>query len=363
MAKTKVGVVGCGAISPIYLQNLTSYPQIELNAVADIDQAKAQARAEEYKISRALTVEQILADPEIEIILDLTIPAAHYDVAREALLAGKHVYNEKPLAVSREEGQELVKIADEKKLRLGCAPDTVLGAGTQTCREIIDSGELGEIVGAQGFMMGGGVETWHPNPPFYYQTGGGPLYDMGPYYLSCFIQLLGPVRRVTGSNRITFPVRHITSQPLAGTDVTVETATHIHTLLDFESGAIAHLSTSFDTMAGTELPNIEVYGSKGTLRVPDPNSFGGPVLLRKPGGEWQEVPVTRPYAENSRGLGVLDMALAIQENRPHRASGDLAFHVLDIMHASHESSDQGRHIEIQANNARPTPMPKEAFGG
>lgn len=362
MSSTGVGIIGCGAISGIYLENLQKFSQTHVEAVADLDRDKAVAKAAEYGVEKVLTPDELLQDPNVSIVLNLTIPAAHYQVALDALNAGKHVYNEKPLSVTREEGQKLVSLAKEKGLRLGCAPDTVMGAGTQTCRDFIDRGDLGEIVGCQGFMMGGGVETWHPNPPFYYQIGGGPLFDMGPYYLSCLVQLLGPVKRVTGLTRISFPVRHITSQPLAGTDVTVETPTHIVSLLEFECGAIGQLTTSFDTMAGTELPNIEVYGSKGTLRVPDPNTFGGePKLRTLEKQEWSPLDLAYGYAENARGLGVLDMALAIQEGRPHRASGDLAFHVLDIMHAVHESAESGQHVVLSAKDVRPEAMPQSEF--
>lgn len=359
MASTGIGVIGTGAISGIYLENLSKYPQTNLVALADLDLDRAKAKAEEHNVPKICTPEQLLADPEVEIVVNLTIPAAHYAVSKQALEAGKHVYNEKPLSVTRAEGQALLDLAASKGLRVGCAPDTVLGSGIQTCRELIDSGELGEIVGINGFMMGGGVETWHPNPPFYYQIGGGPLFDMGPYYLSAFIQLLGPVQRVTGMTRISFPVRHITSQPLAGQSVDVETPTHIVSVLGFQNGAIGQLTTSFDTMAGTELRNIEVYGSKATLQVPDPNTFGGtPKIKRRGAEEWEEITLTHPYEENSRGLGVLDMALAIQENRPHRASGDMAQHALDIMHAVHEAAEAGSQIDLTSgNDVRPAPMP------
>lgn len=363
MSLTRIGIIGCGAISGIYLENLSKYPQTEIVALADLDLERAKAKAAEHNVPKVCTVEELLADPSVDIVLNLTIPAAHYSVSKQALEAGKHVYLEKPLSVERAEGKELLDLAKSKGLRVGCAPDTVLGSGIQTCRELIDSGALGQIVGINGFMMSSGVETWHPNPPFYYQIGGGPLYDMGPYYLSAFIQLAGGVKRVSGMTQISFPVRHITSQPLAGQDVTVETPTHIVSLLQFENGGIGQLTTSFEVMAGSQLPNIEVNGSEASLKVPDPNTFGGQPLLKKRGtDEWVEVELKRPYAENSRGLGVLDMALAIQENRPHRASGDLAFHALDIMHAVHESADSGKHIDLASGNVRPDPMPAEGFG-
>jgi predicted dehydrogenase len=358
MDQIKICVIGCGAISPIYLQNLTKYAQTTVAAVADLDIERAKAKATEYGIAKALTVDEILADPEIEIILNLTIPVAHNEIARKCLEAGKHVYNEKPLTVSRQEAIDLLNLATEKGLRVGCAPDTVLGAGIQTVREIVDRGELGEIVGIQGWMMGPGVETWHPNPPFYYQKGGGPLFDMGPYYLSAMLQLCGPIAKVTGFTRTTFPTRFITSEPLNGQTVTVETPTHIVTALQFENGAIGQLTTSFDTMAPSKLPCIEIYGSEATIRVPDPNTFGGPILISKKGTwEFEEVAITRPYAENSRGLGVLDMGLAIRSGRPHRANGQFAAHALDVMHAAHESAEVGSHIQPVISTERPLAMP------
>lgn len=358
MEATKVGIIGCGNISGIYLENLSHYDATDLFAVADLDTSRAQAKADEFKIPHVLTVDEMLAHPEIEIVVDLTIPAAHYDVAKLALNAGKHVYNEKPLSIGLYEGRELVDLAASKGVRLGCAPDTVLGAGIQTCRELIDGGELGEIVGFNAFMMSSGVEGWHPNPTFYYQVGGGPLYDMGPYYVSALVQLLGPVARVSGITRTSFSTRTVTSQPLAGSVLSVETPTHIVSTLEFAKGPIGQLTTSFDTMAGTELKHIEIYGSKATLRVPDPNFFGGPITIKRVGSDtWEEIEITRPYAENSRGLGVLDMALAIRHNRPHRASGDLAYHVLDVMHATHLSSDESRHIRLDSGVAQPALMP------
>lgn len=358
MHQTAVGIVGCGNISGIYLKNLTSYAQTRVAAVADLDLDRAREKAAEHGVPKAYSLDELLADPEIEIVLNLTVPNAHFDVAKKVVQAGKHVYNEKPVTVERAESQELLALAEQHKVRVGCAPDTVLGAGTQTARALIDAGEIGEVVSAQGWMMGSGVETWHPNPTFYYKKGGGPLFDMGPYYLSAFVTLLGPVSRVTGSTKTTFKQRTATSKGNEGLVIDVETPTHLQCLFDFESGAVAQLTTSFDTMAWPGYPNIDVFGTKGMVRVPDPNTFGGPVLLKKHGEEnFTEVEVSRPYAENSRGVGVLDMALAIQTGRPHRASGQLAAHLLDVMHAVHEASDQGRHLKPVIAGVRPEAMP------
>ena len=227
----------------------------------------------------------------------------------------------------------------------------------QTCRKLIDDGWIGQPVAATAFMLCHGHESWHPAPEFYYQVGGGPMFDMGPYYLTAMVALMGPVRRVTGSARITFPERTITSQPLYGKKVRVEVPTHIAGVLDFANGAIATLVTSFDVWHA-EVPRIEIYGTEGSLSVPDPNGFGGPVRLRRAGAsEWSEIPLTHGYTKNSRSIGVADMAYALRTHRPARASGELTVHVLDIMHAFHDASREGRHIEMASTCNCPAPLP------
>lgn len=350
-----IGIIGCGNISPIYIKNLQSFNETKILGVADLDAERARARAAEFGVPHAMSVDEMLASGEFEIIVNLTVPKAHAEVAALALRSGKHVYNEKPLALSRTQGAEVLGLASENALRVGCAPDTFLGAGVQTCRELIDQGAIGDPVGAQAFMMCRGHEGWHPSPEFYYEKGGGPLFDMGPYYLTALVNLLGPVSRVTGSARASFPTRTISSEPQKGKSIPVETPTHITGVLEFSQGAIGQVTMSFDVLAHT-LPHIEIYGSEGTIGVPDPNGFGGPVRIKRGGGDWEEVPVTRPYDQNSRGLGVLDMALAIKNNRPHRASGALAFHVLDIMGAILESNERGEHILLHSGLNRPEPM-------
>jgi predicted dehydrogenase len=363
MSRTKVGIIGCGNISPIYCKILKTMATTELAAVADLKPERARARAKEFEIPRACSVRTLLADPSIEIVVNLTIPKAHADVARQALTAGKHVYNEKPLAVTREEGRALLDLAARKKRRVGAAPDTFLGAGLQTARKLIDEGWIGQPVAATAFMMCRGHESWHPDPEFYYQKGGGPLFDMGPYYLTALIHLLGPIRRVCGSARISFPERIITSQPKRGTRIRVETPTHIAGVLDFANGAMATLTTSFDVCAHTH-SCIEIYGADGSLLVPDPNGFGGEVKLRRRGAtEWSVVPHSHAYPENSRGLGVADMAAAIRSGRPHRASGELAYHVLDAMEAILEASETGRSIALASTCAQPAPMPMNLAPG
>ncbi|MGI6706597.1 MAG: Gfo/Idh/MocA family protein [Clostridia bacterium] len=357
MKKVKVGIIGCGNISGIYLQNCSqTFEILDLVACADLIPERAQAKAEEYQI-KAMSVEELLADPEIEIVVNLTIPKAHAEVCTAALEAGKHVHVEKPLAISREDGQKLLELAKAKGLRIGAAPDTFLGAGIQTCRKLIDDGWIGEPIAATAFMTNHGHESWHPDPEFYYKVGGGPMFDMGPYYLTALIALMGPVKRVTGSARITFPERTITSAPKYGTKITVDVPTHVAGVMDFANGAIGTIITSFDVWSA-QLPRIEIYGTEGTISVPDPNTFGGPVYVRRAGAsEWSEIPLTHGYAENSRGIGVADMAYAIRSGRPHRANGGLAYHVLDIMHGFHDASDSGSHYELASTCEQPAPLP------
>jgi predicted dehydrogenase len=358
MKKVKVGVVGCGNISGIYLQAPKTFDILDIVAVADLDQERAKAKAEEYSIPKAYTVEEMLADPEIEIVINLTIPKAHAEVCLAALEAGKHVYVEKPLAVNLEDGKKILDTAKLKGLRVGCAPDTFLGGGLQTCRKLIDDGWIGEPVAATAFMMSNGPEGWHPDPEFFYQKGGGPMFDMGPYYLTTLVNLIGSVKRVTGSTRVSFPERTILSQPKYKQKIQVNTPTHIAGVLDFHNGAIGTMITSFDVFGGSQLPRIEVYGTTGTLSVPDPNTFGGPIYVRRQGEDkWTEIPMTHGFTDNSRGIGVADMAYAILNNRPHRANGELAYHVLELIHAFHLASDQGSHYELSSNCERPEAFP------
>ncbi len=353
----KVGIVGCGTISGIYLKNARWLSAIEVAACADLFVERAEARAAEYGVPKACSVAELLADPTIEIVLNLTIPNAHAEIALAALEAGKSVYNEKPLAISREDGQRMLALAAEKGLRVGCAPDTFLGGGIQTCRKLIDDGAIGQPVAAIATMMNHGPEHWHPDPDFYYQVGAGPMFDMGPYYLTALVNLIGPVRRVTGSAQITTPERTITSQPKQGATIHVTTPTHVAGLMDFAGGAVGTIITSFDVW-GSTLPCIEIYGTQGTLSVPDPNTFGGPVRLnRARQQEWEDVPLAYGHTENSRGLGLADMAAALRSGRPHRASGALAYHALDLMHAFHDASRTGTHIDIASTCDRPAPLP------
>ncbi len=357
MQPAKVGIIGCGAISGVYFEAGKVFEAFDIVAAADLIPERAQAKAEQFGIPKVYSPQELLADPEIEIVVNLTIPKAHYEINLAALQAGKHVHSEKPLAVTPAEGRHLVEVARQKGLRLGCAPDTFLGGGLQTCRKLIDDGWIGEPVAATAFMMSHGHESWHPDPDFYYQPGGGPMFDMGPYYLTALVNLIGPIRRVASATRVTFPERLITSQPKFGTVIQVNTPTHITGVCDFANGAIGTVIMTFDVWAA-RLPWIEIHGTEGSLGVPDPNGFGGPVLLKRAGAsDWSEVPLSHGYTKQSRGIGVADMAYGLRSGRPHRANGDVAYHVLEVMQAFLDSSRAGRHIEIASTCERPAPLP------
>jgi predicted dehydrogenase len=290
--KVKVGILGCGNIFPQYIKGCRSFDLLEVAACADIDVKRAHARAEEFAIPKAYTPEELFADPDVQIVVNLTVPQAHVQTNLAAIECGKNVHAEKPFALKRDDGRRILEAAAEKGVLVGCAPDTFLGGGLQTCRKLIDDGWIGEPIAATAFMMSHGPESWHPNPDFYYKSGGGPLFDMGPYYITALVSLLGPVRRVTGSARASFPERIATSQALFGHRISVDVPTHVAGVLDFEAGPIATLVMSFDVWSHN-LPRIEIYGSEGTLSVPDPNIFGGPVKIRRAGAdEWNEVPLT-----------------------------------------------------------------------
>jgi predicted dehydrogenase len=351
-----IGLIGCGAISNAYFAGCQPFAMARIIACADLDSARAQAKAQEHGI-RACPVEQLLRDPEVELVLNLTTPASHAEINLAALQAGKHAYTEKPFAVTPAEAKPVLEAAAKKHRRVGSAPDTFLGGGIQTCRKLIDDGAIGQPVAATAFMMSRGVEAWHPNPGFYYQPGGGPMLDMGPYYLTALVNLLGPVRRVAGSTKTSVPVRTIRSQPLAGHNITVEVPTHWTGVMDFADGAVATVIMSFDVFGGHNLPALEIHGTEGSLSAPDPNTFQGPVRLRrKDEKEWTAVPLTHSD-EVGRGIGVADMASAIAKHRPHRASGELAYHVLEVMSSFEESSKTGRHVIIQSTCPRPAALP------
>jgi predicted dehydrogenase len=384
MEKLRAAIIGAGSISGVYLHNLLTMfsGAVELRAIANSTPEKAKAAAEKYGLDFAESTDALLRRDDIAIIVNLTPPAAHFAVARSALEAGKHIYNEKPLCTELSDALALLETARKTNLRVGCAPDTFLGAGLQTARKLITDGWIGRPVAGTAFLMNHGPEHWHPAPEFFYAKGGGPLLDMGPYYITALVSLLGPVSAVTGGAAVSFENRLITSDPKRGKTVTVETPTHVSALLDFQSGARVSMIMSFDVWSHS-LPHIEIYGSEGTMQIGDPNFFLSPVRIkRRRAEEWQTVPLfdsfdsieeqrclgisggsrrgndnrhpsdnryanDNGYAnDNWRGIGVADMAVAIGEKRPHRASGDLAVHVLEVMTRILESGETGRRLTI-----------------
>lgn len=358
MEKVRVGIIGCGNISGIYFKNTQKLEILDVIAAADLIPERVDSKAAEYSIPNVYySGKELLTNPDIELVINLTTPPDHAKVCLETLQAGKHVYVEKPLAAKREDAQKVLEFAKSRGLLVGGAPDTFMGAGIQTCRKLIDEGWIGTPIAATAFMMGHGHESWHPDPEFYYKVGGGPMFDMGPYYLTALINLLGPIKRVSGSARISFPERTITSEPKFGTKIDVEVPTHIAGVMDFASGAVGTIITSFDVWAAN-VPRIEIYGSEGTLSVPDPNTFGGPVRVRRAGvKEWTEMPLTHGFATNSRGIGPADMAYAIRSGRAHRANSDLTYHVLEVMHGFHDASRDGKYYELASSCARPSALP------
>jgi predicted dehydrogenase len=378
----KVGVIGIGDISDVYIANLALYGDIvEVVACAGRDFGKARAKALQHGIPRAYaTSGELFADPDIDIVLDLTTPVAHAALNLAALRAGKHVYSEKPLAATFDESRELVDVATAAGLSIGCAPDTFMGGRLQTCRRLIDEGRIGDIVGASAFVVSHGHEWHHPNPDFFYQPGGGPLLDIGPYYMTALLALLGPVEAVAAMASRTFPQRTIESEPLRGQTIEVHVETHVTGVLRFASGALGTIIASFDIW-DSELPRIEIYGTRGTICLPDadpldgPNLFGGPVLFRDAAGarwcgmprtqassDWTEVPIEHPFtstshAENARGIGLVDMAYAIREGRAARAGGAMALHSMEVMEGMLTSAAEDRFVRMATTFERPAPLP------
>ncbi len=351
----KVGIVGCGTIAPAYLKAGKFFTQTEIVACSDVIPEAAQKRAGEFGI-KALPIDAVFADAEIEIVLNLTPPQQHAPIIRRSLENGKHAYSEKPLAVSTEEAGPVLQLAREKNLRIGCAPDTVLGSGIQTARKIIDDGQIGIPIGGTAFMYSGGPESWHPNPELFYRKGGGPLFDMGPYYLTTLVSLLGPIERVFAAGQTTRAQRSIGFGPRKGQHFPVEVPTYIASLLRFRSGAAVHFGISFDVIAHSH-PPIEIYGSEGCVVVPDPNTFSGNVRLVRRGVWWQDVPHTHSFGGRDwRGVGLAEMVEAIRAGRPHRASAEVAFHVLEAMEAISSVVLAGGDRLMQSTCDRPRPL-------
>jgi predicted dehydrogenase len=351
----RIGLVGAGFISSVYLKAAKKFRQAKIVACADVQEANAKLRASEFKIGFQ-SVDGLIQDESLDLILNLTTPQSHVAISRRALEAGKHVYSEKPLGLSVEETEPLLSLARQKNLRVGCAPDTFLGGGQQTARKLIDDGAIGEPIGGTAFVMLPGHERWHPNPDFYYQRGGGPVYDMGPYYITALVNLLGPVKQVISIGKQSFTRRLIGSGQRKGESFPVEILTHFTALLEFAQNVIVSFHASFDVQ-GHSHSAIEIYGTEGTLQVPDPNTFGGPVRLLKSGNTWLDVPVTHGYSDgNYRMLGVAEMATAIRANQPHRASDSLAFHVLEVMEALVEGAATRKPISLRSSCERPRPL-------
>ena len=365
MEKVKAGILGLGAISGIYLKNLTElFREVEVEGVYDLVPEKIEAVKKEYGIAKGYhSMQELLDDPAVEIVLNLTRPFEHYETTRAALLAGKHVYSEKPLAATYEEGKELVALAEEKGLLLGGAPDTFLGARIQTCRKLIDDGFIGRPIGGCARMICHGHESWHPAPEFYYQFGGGPMMDMGPYYLTALVNLLGRVQGLTGITSKSFETRTVTSKPHYGQRVQVEVPTHVNGIMQFEEGAVVTITTTFDVYYDNSAC-LEIYGTKGTLKVPDPNGFGGPVQLLHPeDGIFREIPLVFDYKENSRGLGLADMAKALRTGRSVRAGYHQTLHVLEVMTAFEKSCKEGRFVALESPYERTSAMKNEGISG
>lgn len=349
-----VALVGAGTISDAYLRNLTGFPDVHVVGVADLDVTRAKAKAREHGVPVGGDVDTVLALPEVEIIVNLTIPAAHAAVAHAALRAGKHVYGEKPLALDPGEGEKLLAEASARGLLVGNAPDTFLGAGLQSAKRALAAGLIGAPIAATAVMQSPGPESWHPDPAFLFQRGAGPLFDIGPYYLTALVAMLGPLSKVAASARQARPHRVIGSGPKGGTSFAVEVPTHVMALLDFEGGASASATFSFDTPNWVTM--IEIVGTEGMLSLPDPNTFGGPLKVRRAeDADWRDLPVEGTSV--GRGLGVLDMARALRGGPPHRASGTLALHVLEGMTAISEAAERGEFRRLETTTAEPEPLP------
>lgn len=366
-----VGLIGCGNISRAYLQLGPRFDGFETRAVADIDPAAAETRAAEFGI-RAMTVDELLNAAGIDVVVNLTIPAAHFEVSAAILESGKHVYSEKPLVLTLEEGAELRRRAENTGLRIGCAPDTFLGGAHQQIRALIDGEAIGKIVSGTAHVMGRGMEHWHPNPDFFFRRGAGPVLDVGPYYITNLIQLLGPIVRVGSMSTSATPTRTILSEPRKGEVIPVETPTTIHALLEFASGAIVTLGASWDVQAHRHA-HLELYGTEGSIFAPDPNFFGGQAEIAGPDGALQPVdmwdhPLGRPNEHldtatpraNYRTAGLADMIAAIRENRAHRCALELALHTVDAMTAILRSGESGAFMELSTTCERPAPLDPQA---
>jgi predicted dehydrogenase len=352
-----VAVVGCGNISNQYLRNLATFPDVAVLFCADLDLSRAKAQAAAYDVPGAGSVAQAIEHPGVRLIVNLTVPAAHAEIASAAIAAGKHVWNEKPLALDLAAGAALLKEAENNGVRIGCAPDTVLGAGIQSARRLIASGGIGAPLSALTLLQGPGPQTWHPDPEFLFAVGAGPLFDLGPYYLSVLATLFGPVTRVAAAGRRPAGSRIIGAGPRAGTAFDVSVPTHVAALAEYAAGQAASLLFSWDSPL-TRRGFVEITGTEATLAVPDPNQFDGDLRVRRAGEqEWTVIPSTGAAA--GRGTGIVDMVRGIDRGEPHRASGEMALHVLETMIAIERSAATAGFEQVRTSFAAPAPLPAE----
>lgn len=382
MRKVKIGIIGCGVISNTYIKNIKAFfPWLEISACASRNPEKARLTAEKYSIPRACTTEELLKDAEIEIVLNLTTPDAHTEINKMALSAGKHVFCEKPLALSLSDAEEVIGLARQKGLMLGCAPETFMGAGLQTCRKVLDDGWIGKPIAATANMTSFGPETWHASPEFYYKKGAGPMLDMGPYYVTALVSLLGPVTRTACFTDAGRTRRKIYSSPQRGREIEVEVPTTYTGIMEFECGVHANINMTFDVWL-SNLPKLEIYGTEGTLIVPDPNMSSGRVRIFRQEkvldavnsrfyGEndaktystdldsLQEIPlITQQPLDYFRGLGVLDMAYALVNGRKHRANEELAYHVTEALFSFDTAAKESSVYNMRSTCKRPEPVPQ-----
>jgi len=354
LRQTVIGIVGCGDISDTYFENAKKTGVVRVKGCSSINMNSARQKAELYGC-KALTLEELLSDAEVELVLNLTVPNAHEEVGFKVIESGKHLYSEKPLALETAQARQILHSANVKGVRVGCAPDTFMGAGLQTARKLLDEGKIGRPIGGSAFMCSRGPAHWHPNPDVFYDKGGGPMLDMGPYYITALVSLLGPVKRVTGITRKTFKERIAGAEQNTGRKIQVNTDTHITGVIEFHTGAAVNITMSFDVWAHN-LPGIELYGTCGSMKLPSPNEFAGSVgIWCFDKSKWvEEAPV---FPENARIIGVVDMVAAIRSGRQHRCSGELALHVLEVMTAFEKSSKSGQHVMIESTVPQPPPLP------
>jgi predicted dehydrogenase len=355
----RVGVLGCGVISRQYAENAKAFDSFELVSCADLDRSQAEALAEAHDLKVA-SVEELIGDPSIAIVLNLTPPGAHMTVIRDCLAAGKHVYTEKPLATETADAAELVAEARRLGLRIGCAPDTFLGSAYQAGRALLDAGAIGEPLSVSAAVLVGGQETWHPNPDIFFADGAGPLLDMGPYYLTAIVSLLGPVARVAGFASTRTRERTIQIGPRTGEQFSVTTPSHTTAAMELESGVTANLVASFETN-GQYVCDLELHGTEGVISFPDPNSFDGPLRMRRGREGWQDVPFVARGDRDSRGIGLHELVEAIAADRPERASGSLGLHVVDVARGILTSAAENRIVEIDSRASQPEAMPVETI--